>query len=297
MILLPDFKFSPYLCYMNTLFSLSKYAQEELKDTYDIPEIKSIFSLILTNIFHYTNIDIHLKKHESLDESFVNKFYDIIHLLKSGKPIQYIIGETEFCGLRIGLNPATLIPRPETEELVYWIKESAQPDISILDIGTGSGCIAISLACLLPTSRTEAVDIQQKALRQAKANAQHHQVSIRFYERDILNYNQYEWPTYDLIVSNPPYVCEHEKAQMQSRVLDYEPHSALFVPDKNPLLFYRQIAAFGLHHLNSGGMLYFEINEAFGEEMKQLMDTAGYRHIVLKKDFYGKDRFIRGEKV
>lgn len=297
MFLLPGFKFSSYLCYMNTLFSLSKYAQGELKDTYDAHEIKSIFSLILTDIFHYTNIDIHLKKYEGLDESFVNKFYDIIHLLKGGKPIQYIVGETEFCGLRIGLNPATLIPRPETEELVYWIKETTHPGISVLDIGTGSGCIAISLSCLLPTTRTDAVDIQQEALRQAKANAQHHQVPVRFYERDILNYNRYEWSSYDLIVSNPPYVCEHEKAQMQNRVLDYEPHSALFVPDKHPLMFYQQIAAFGQHYLNPGGSLYFEINEAFGKEMIQLMETTGYQHIVLKKDFYGKNRFIKGEKA
>lgn len=280
----------------HSLSSLIQYATEELKDTYEPRETRSICQIIFTDVFHYTNIDIHLKKSEHLDETFIKKFSEIIRRLRTGEPIQYIVGTTEFCGFRFGVTPATLIPRPETAELVYWIKENIRPGSSILDIGTGSGCIAVSLALLVPGARVDAADISGEALRQARINARNNRTDIRFYRRDILHHARYDWQTYDTIVSNPPYVRLCEKASMQPRVVDHEPHAALFVPDGQPLLFYKQIAAFGQTHLNPGGTLYFEINEAFGDEMVQLMEDFRYRNIRLKKDFYGKNRFIKGDK-
>ncbi len=230
-----------------------------------------------------------------MDESFVKKFFEITEQLKAHQPIQYILGETVFAGLRIGLNPSTLIPRPETEELVYWIRETAPSSARILDIGTGSGCIALALAHFLPQASITGLDIATEAVEQAQRNALYNQLHADFIQADIFRFDTPE--QYNIIVSNPPYVREQEKAQMQKRVLDYEPHRALFVPDKQPFLFYEQIAAFGETHLNPGGSLYFEINEAFGSEMIQLLENHHYRNILLKKDFYGKDRFIKGEKI
>ncbi len=278
----------------HSLFTLIQYAGEELKDTYGPEEIRSICQIIFTDVFHYTNIDIHLKKSEHLDESFVKKFFEITGQLKKHRPIQYILGETVFVGLRIGLNPSTLIPRPETEELAYWIKETAPSSARILDIGTGSGCIALALAHFLPHASVCGLDIAPEAVEQARRNAKLNRLQVNFTQADIFHFDTPE--QYDIIVSNPPYVREQEKAGMQKRVLDYEPHRALFVPDKDPLLYYRTIAEWGKRHLTGGGKLFFEINEALGEEMLQLMQASGYSRLVLKKDFYGKDRFIKGEK-
>lgn len=278
---------------MNTIFSLTQYAGTQLKDTYEPEEIRSICRLIFTDVLHYTNIDIHLKKHESLNESFVNKFYEIISLLKQEIPIQYIIGETGFSGLTFGLNPSTLIPRPETEELVRWITEESHRHSRILDIGTGSGCIAISLAHHLPDSQISAVDIAREAIEQATANAVRNKTKVQFLIRDILLFHNYNWDKYDIIVSNPPYIRNCEKKTMANNVLNFEPHRALFVPDEDPLVFYRKIAAFGQQQLTPGGMLFFEINEAFGSEMTDLLSQTGYSDITLRKDIYGKDRFIK----
>lgn len=278
----------------HSLFTLIQYAGEELKDTYGPEEIRSICQIIFTDVFHYTNIDIHLKKSEDLDESFAKKFFEITGQLKTHRPIQYILGETVFAGLRIGLNPSTLIPRPETEELVYWIRETAPSSARILDIGTGSGCIALALAQFLPDASVSGLDISAEAVGQARRNAQHNRLHVQFMQADIFRFNTPE--QYDIIVSNPPYVRKQEKALMQKRVLDYEPHRALFVPDDDPLIYYRTIAEWGKRHLVPGGKLFFEINEALGAEMMQLMEASGYSRLILKKDFYGKDRFVKGER-
>ena len=277
----------------HSLFTLIQYAREELKDTYGAEEIRSICQIIFTDVFHYTNIDIHLKKSEDLDESFVKNFIKITGQLKAGQPIQYVLGETVFAGLRIGLNPSTLIPRPETEELVYWIKETAPSSARILDIGTGSGCIALALAHSLPGTSVCGLDISPEAVKQARQNAQLNHLQADFMQADIFRFNTPE--QYDIIVSNPPYVREQEKPLMQKRVLDYEPHRALFVPDDDPLIYYRTIVKWGKRHLIQSGKLFFEINEALGKEMLQLMEASGYCRLVLKKDFYGKDRFVKGE--
>ena len=281
---------------MNTIHLLTQYALKELKDTYPENEIRQICRIIFMDIFHYTNIDIHIKKYEILDESFVAKFYDIITELKTGRPIQYIIGETEFAGLKFRLNKATLIPRPETGELVMWVQQYARPGSRILDIGTGSGCIAVSLASLLPDAQISALDISQEALDIARENATTNNTSVHFITGDILHHeNLNDLQLYDIIVSNPPYIRNREKVGMDKRVLDFEPHRALFVPDNDPLIFYSKIAEFGKQHLKPGGLLFFEINEALGQETVGLLIQAGYTNTELKKDMYGRDRMCKGK--
>ena len=218
-----------------------------------------------------------------------------IERLKKQEPIQYILGYSDFCGLRFKVTQATLIPRPETSELVEWIASEATCNGSILDIGTGSGCIAISLAHRLPQSKVTAWDISPDALAVAAENSKANSCAVAFEEVDILAYE----PTgeqFDIIVSNPPYIKENEKAEMHSNVLDWEPHTALFVPDSDPLLFYRTIAKKGLMLLKPGGKLYFEINRAHGKETMDMLAAFGYTSIELRKDFAENDRMIRAVK-
>lgn len=281
---------------MNTISQLSKYALQELKDSYPVSEITAICEIIYQDIFHFTKIDIHLRKNEILEESFVNKFTTILHQLKQGRPIQYIMGETEFCNLRFFVDGSTLIPRPETAELVHWIQTDIRSGEHLLDIGTGSGCIAITIAHRCPKVQVSGIDISEQALRMAKHNSAHHLTKINFRQADILQYENYSWDHYDTIVSNPPYVRNFEKENMAQHVLEHEPPAALFVPDQDPLLFYRRIAEFGQIYLNAGGKLYFEINEAMGKAMVRLLKEYGYQQIELRQDFYGKDRMVAGKK-
>lgn len=282
----------PTFVFMNTIRQLTQYALQELKDTYDACEIQSICNIIFLDVLQFTKIDIHIRKNENLNESFVGNFFEIVRLLKEGHPIQYIIGETEFSGLKFRLNSSTLIPRPETEELVQLVKKRLIKGQKVLDIGTGSGCIAIALASACPEARITGIDIAPEALSIAALNAKQNNVHVEFQQRDILHFEAEPWPVFDLIVSNPPYVKEDEKKDMHPRVLDYEPHRALFVPDNDPLLFYRRIAEFGLTHLAGSGYLYFEINEALGTETSQMLENYHYREIKILQDIYGKNRFI-----
>lgn len=277
---------------MNTIRRLSQYALQELKDTYNPQEIQSICRIVFLDVLQYTKIDIHIRKNEILDESFVDKFFEIVRLLKIGHPLQYIIGETEFSGLKFGVNPSTLIPRPETEELVLLARERLAAGKKVLDIGTGSGCIAIALSAACPEAEVTGIDISPEAVETARANAVRNRVKAEFLIRDILHFETEVWQQYDLIVSNPPYVRESEKQEMQRHVLDHEPHRALFVPDSDPLLFYRRIAEFGCRYLASGGFLYFEINEALGKETAALLENYNYWQVHVVKDLFDKDRFI-----
>lgn len=277
---------------MNTIRQLTQYALQELKDTYIPQEIQSICRIVYLDVLQFTKIDIHIRKNEILDESFVDKFFDIVRLLKMGQPLQYILGETEFSGMKFGLNSSTLIPRPETEELVLLAKERLSAGKRVLDIGTGSGCIAISLSAACPEAQVTGIDISPEAVETARKNAIRNGVDTEFQIRDILHFEEEEWQPYDLIVSNPPYVRECEKQEMQRQVLDHEPHRALFVPDSDPLLFYRRIAEFGCRYLIPGGYLYFEINEALGNETADLLKKHNYREVQVIKDLFGKDRFI-----
>ena len=216
----------------------------------------------------------------------------ILQKLRAHEPIQYIFGHTEWRGLDLLVTPATLIPRPETAELIDWILESCDRSkpLHVLDIGTGSGCIAIALKKSAPLWQVIGIDISQDALEIAHANAKRNSVEVEWTQADILSpITNYQFPILDIIVSNPPYICHREKANMDTRVLDYEPHSALFVPDEEPLLFYRRIAA-----MKSAKSLYFEINEAYGKEVCDMLKELGYTDIQLKHDIYGKPRMVFG---
>lgn len=219
----------------------------------------------------------------------------IIERLKNHEPIQYILGEAEFYGSIFKVNPSVLIPRPETEELVEWIETSA--DVSngkILDIGTGSGCIPIVLKKKFPQAEVSALDISAEALKIARENAELNGVDIDFIQKDILKINELD-KKYDVIVSNPPYVLESDKREMQTAVLEYEPRLALFVPDTDPLIFYRKIASLAKKYLNENGKLYFEIHQEQAENCIKLLESLGFKHITLRKDLSRNDRMIRAE--
>lgn len=280
----------------HTLSYLSRYAREALKDTPFGNEIPDLCRIIYMDVFQLTNIDIHLRKNEPLEESFVNKFYAVIGRLRAGEPIQYIIGSTEFDGRRFLLDRSTLIPRPETAGLVEWVGGCLRPGMRLLDIGTGSGCIAVSLACRCPGAAVDALDVDPEAVAVARRNADLNGAQVRFFVRDILRFDAYPWETYDLLVSNPPYVRESEKADMEPRVLDYEPARALFVPDGDPLLFYRAIARLGRRCLKPGGRLFFEINEALGDETAALLRAEGYTDVELRADYRGRQRMAGGKR-
>jgi release factor glutamine methyltransferase len=239
--------------------------------------------------------------HQLYDESqfvspeLVARMVDICNELKTGRPIQHIFGKTSFYGCLIKINNETLIPRPETEELVdLIIRENPMFNGRITDIGTGSGCIAIALAKNLPDAQITGIDISEGALLLAKKNAQMNKVHVSFIKADILNSNQKPKYPAGLIVSNPPYIRESEKQFMNKNVLDFEPHKALFVPDNDPLMFYRSILDSSKRILLPGGKIYFEINESMGKEMCDLFVTYGFSGISLNKDINGKDRIIRG---
>ena len=233
-----------------------------------------------SDTFIYSNKVISIKNYDCIKQ--------IINELKENKPIQYILGEAEFYGLKFKVNKHTLIPRPETEELVDWIlKEDFN---SVLDIGTGSGCIAISLA-KHSTAQIAAIDNCEKALEVAEENAKLNKVNIKFCTQDILQSTSFL--NLDLIVSNPPYILESEKQNMKANVLQYEPHLALFTPDKDPLLFYKKIGSLAAKSLNCGGKLFFEINEQYGTEILKMLSKIGFVDIAFKKDINDKDRMIK----
>lgn len=270
---------------------------KELDAIYATEEVDSFFYLLIDHYYELTRIQLALNP-----DYFVNKpssILNALNLLKQQKPIQYIIGKTEFFGLPFKVNKHTLIPRPETEELVAWvIKEFANNNktLTVLDVGTGSGCIAISLAKKLPHAKVYALDISAEALKIAKQNAALNNVEVAFFEADILtSYHKKLLVSkkFDIIVSNPPYIREEEKQLMQANVLNNEPHIALFVKDKNPLLFYEAISQFAVNNLTKKGMLFFEINEYLGRDMIALLHT-NFSNIELKQDIFKKDRMLKG---
>ena len=268
--------------------------KKTLSELYPTEEIQSFFNILSEKYLNLSRIEIALNRDRRLTETEAEKFQKAILRLQNHEPIQYIIGETEFYGLPFKVNKHTLIPRPETEELVEWILSGFPPSGArgLLDIGTGTGCIAISLAKNLPNAKISALDISKEALKIAEANAKLNKVEVNFFQTDILAAETLP-KKYDVIVSNPPYVRELEKKQMQQNVLKYEPHSALYVKDEDPLLFYRAISRLAKNHLNPGGKLFFEINEYLAYEMTELLKAAGFKNIEIKKDIYGKDRMLK----
>jgi len=240
-------------------------------------------------------------RQEEINSDDTEQLFKIHQKLIQGIPLQYILGESEFYDLIVKVNQSVLIPRPETEELVDWalitsrIINGETEILKLLDIGTGSGCIAISIKKYIPLADITAIDISEAALNIARQNADLNQVEINFIQDDIFKPTNLELinSKYDLILSNPPYVTEAEKDQMLDNVLNHEPHIALFVPDNDPLVFYRAIADFALNHLKINGFLFFELNEKFGKETINLLKEKGFKEIELRQDMGGKDRMIR----
>lgn len=279
---------------------------KELDAIYGKDEVRSFFYLLIEELFDFNRLKLALDPEKSITKSEVDTILKALTRLKDQEPIQYIIGETEFYGLPFKVNENTLIPRPETEELVNLIIENTKEKIekdrsfSILDIGTGTGCIAITLAKNLPNAKVYAVDVSAEAIEKAKENAALNNVEVAFIETDILDKESWDVKfsalEFDIIVSNPPYVRELEKQQMKPNVLNNEPHLALFVEDENPLLFYKAISKFADRKLQSSGELYFEINEYLGKEMIALLEENNFRNIELKQDFFRKDRMLKGIK-
>ena len=275
--------------------TIANKIEEGLANVYSDGEIKALTRIIATELLGVSQMAFYLKDDITLTAGQQTLLDNAIERLKKQEPIQYILGYSDFCGLRFKVTPATLIPRPETSELVEWITSEATGNGSILDIGTGSGCIAVSIAYKLPQSKVTAWDISHEALAIAAENSKANGCTVEFEEVDILAYE----PTgkqFDIIVSNPPYIKENEKEAMHANVLDWEPHTALFVPDSDPLLFYRTIAEKGLTLLPPGGRLYFEINRAHGKDTMEMLAALGYTDIELHKDFAENDRMIRAVK-
>jgi len=284
-----------------TLQELKSKFLKELIKTYPQEEILSFFFLLVHYKLDFTRTDIALHPNQIINNLDSMFFRGALKRLKDENPIQYIIGETEFYGMRFKVNPNVLIPRPETEELVAWILKEAnrKKEIKILDIGTGSGCIAISLAKYLPQATVYALDVSKEALKVAAQNAILNKVKVDFIENNILTKNKsfnldLEFQKFDIIVSNPPYIRDLEKHEIQNNVLQNEPNIALFVKDENPLLFYDRITDFTKEYLNLNGLLFFEINQYLGKENIALLEQKGFKNIELRKDIFGNDRMIKG---
>ncbi|MDO9276478.1 MAG: peptide chain release factor N(5)-glutamine methyltransferase [Lutibacter sp.] len=266
----------------------------ELSNIYPETEIQSFFNILVEFKLHLSRIQLALEHNFELGNDDLDFLQNALSNLKIQIPIQYIVGETVFYGLIFKVDKNVLIPRPETEELVEWIIQNHKnsESLKILDIGTGSGCIAISLAKNLPNAKVSALDISAEALNIAKNNAEFNQVTIDFINVDILTLEKLEGD-FDVIVSNPPYVRELEKDQMQQNVLSNEPHIALFVENENSLLFYDKIADLAKNHLTENDVLYFEINQYLGKETVDLLKSKGFKNVELKKDIYGVDRMVK----
>lgn len=266
----------------------------KLSVTYQKEEVLSFFKILCEEYLNITPTKLLLVGEELINKEQFDMFSKVMIRLLNEEPIQYILNTTSFYGLDFICTPSALIPRPETEELVDWILKSEKNKISILDIGTGTGCIPISLAKNNTDYTVSALDINDVALELAKDNAQKNEVDISFISADILSYTSDK--RYDLIVSNPPYVRNLEKIKIQNNVLNFEPPLALFVDDDDPLVFYRAILEFAKSNLSEKGSVYFEINENLFNEMESLLASYRFSEIELKKDVFGKYRFIRGLK-
>jgi len=268
----------------------------ELSEFYPEQEIRQFSKLMLEHLLQVSTTHLLMMNSERLSEQHVQDLERMSNQLKKHIPIQYILGETEFYGLKFEVNPNVLIPRPETEELVNWIiKDYGVQFNNLLDIGTGSGCIALSLKANMPETHITAWDISAKAIQTARQNATHLDLNVNFEEVDVLSH-QGDHRCFDCIVSNPPYVRELEKKMMETNVLDHEPHTALFVSDTDPLIFYRTIAKLGLQMLHEKGVLFFEINEYLEKEMIEMLSQLGYTQIESRQDINGRPRMMKANR-
>jgi release factor glutamine methyltransferase len=270
----------------------------QLKSLMGESEGRAVTGLLLKHFTSYDPLYINLYPETEIDADTMEQIDEAIRQLLEDKPVQYVLGETVFCDLPFFVDASVLIPRPETEELTQWIIKNHPQANQLIDICTGSGCIAVSLANYIKDSKVYAVDVSEEALETARKNAVRNKITVDFMCCDVLNkdFSTALNAQFDVIVSNPPYVRKIEKQYMHKRVLDYEPELALFVSDDNPLAFYRAILQFGLEHLVNKGKLYFEINEIYGKEVALLFGEYGYTNIDLRRDIHGKDRMICGRR-
>lgn len=276
---------------------LFQYLRSELSAAFDTREARALAFVILEDGFGISATDVYAGKVRHFSEEERQRLALILQRTLAGEPVQYVLGRAEFDGRTFEVNPAVLIPRPETEELVAWVAgdaDTADREVHLLDAGTGSGCIAVSLALRLPKARTEAWDLSPEALETARRNAGRHGARVDFRLNDILHPEGDN--LFDIIVSNPPYVCRSEQADMEPQVLLHEPATALFVPDDDPLLFYRALAALALHRLRPGGAVYMELNRRFGRETQDLFRRKGFGQTELRRDLFGNERMLKAIK-
>ncbi|MCM5663789.1 peptide chain release factor N(5)-glutamine methyltransferase [Galbibacter mesophilus] len=285
------------------LGELRQQFREELQSIYRIEEVNAYFNWLCEHYLDYKSFEVVQNIQTVLSDEKISVLQKALADLKNEKPIQQILGKAYFYGLELMVNEHTLIPRPETEELVDWIIKDFKgaERLNILDIGTGSGCIPIALAKNIPNARVCAIDISEEALKVAKTNAKNNNAQITFAKADVLNIDKLKviFPHiqhFDVIVSNPPYVRELEKSEMKNNVLVYEPATALFVTDNEPLIFYKKIAKLAKENLSSQGVLYFEINQYLGREMQSLVREQGFNNIILKNDLFGNERMLKAQK-
>ncbi len=287
----------------NKLSDLYEFYKTELVSIYDNDELYAIFELVCEHYLGYSKTDTRLNFNGNLNQSDVLKIYDTAKALKTGMPIQYIFGEADFYNLKFNVNSSTLIPRPETEELVDLIikqfKQEARNNqtLNILDIGTGSGCIPIILKKNIPNSKVAGIDISEQALEVAKSNAIKNNVDIEFIKLDILSQLITHNSTFNTIVSNPPYVLNSEAKQMDSRVLEHEPHLALFVEDTDPIIFYKRIIDLCAKYLEERGYLFFELNPIYANDVKKYAnDSKIFNFTEIMQDMSGKERFLKAQR-
>lgn len=271
--------------------------KNELLEIYNSSEAQNITDWVMEHLTGLKRVDRLVKDQELLSPDQLELLKQNTAALKNRRPVQYLLGEAYFYGQKFYVQEGVLIPRPETEELVDWIiKDAPVSPIKVLDIGTGSGCIPISLQMNIINSIVKTVDISEDAIAIAKKNATNLGATIEFLHRDFLNWETYEWESIDVLVSNPPYIPNAEKTSMIAQVTEYEPSIALFVSDEEPLIFYSKLASFGKKYLNNGGSIYVEIHEDLGTATMKVFEMEGYQQIELKKDFQGKDRMIKVQK-
>ena len=283
---------------MKTVKQVSADFSEQLSLIYEANEVNSLFMMVLENVVNISSAKIKAFPETEISTPDSERITNILTRLATGEPIQYILGYTEFYGFRFKVNPSVLIPRPETEELVDWaISSVGSSELAVgrfLDIGTGSGCIPISLKKNLLGVEVSALDISPEALQTAKENAGLNKVEVHFIQDDILNpKSEILNSKFEIIISNPPYVTLEDKKLMHTNVTDFEPHTALFVPEDDPLIFYKAIADFASTHLKKGGLLFFEINESYGKQIVELLINKRFTYIELRKDMSGKDRMVK----
>lgn len=283
---------------LQTIKDIRNYLSEELSELYSRREAVSIADTVISKVFGINRLSYILKENDIItDRKKVKTIIQYCGELKTGKPLQYVTGETLFYDCVIKVSRGVLIPRPETEELTdLVVKDNKGFEGIIIDIGSGSGAIAIALAASFPSARVSGIDISPAAIRTATINARNNNVQVTFLKADIFKLNPSGLPKSDIIVSNPPYVRNSEMQYMKNNVIGFEPHKALFVPDRDPLKYYRAILSLSEHILNAGGSVYFEINEAMGKQVSDMFELHSFREITIIKDINGKDRIAKGKK-